>query len=261
MKIVVCIKQVPDAKDIQWTSNNTMKRESVESIINPCDLYALEAALNLKRKNSEIEITVISMGPKQAENALRQAIALGADGGILLCDKSFSGSDTLATGLTISTAIQKFVPDCKLVICGQYASDGDTAQTGVEIAQNLNLNQITYVMEVVDFDSQYIVANQKLEAYEQTVQTPLPSVICVCENKDICLSDATILGQMRAQDADIKFVDLDALGLNENQVGIKGSPTYVSNVFRPKRTRKCEIIETKDILKTVNSIIDEAMCK
>ena len=256
MKIVVCIKQVPDAKDIQWTSNNTMKREGVESVINPCDLYALEAALEQKRKNQNIKIAVFTMGPRQAEKALREAIALGADEAFLVCDKKFSGSDTLATGITLSKAIQVAAPNFSLVLCGQFASDGDTAQTGVEIAQNLNAHQITYATEITELTQNYVVANQNCETYEQKVCAPLPCVVCVEENKEKLLSNALIEGQMRAQDAEIEILDIEKLNLDENLCGIKGSPTYVSGVFRPKHERKCNVVEDKDAANLIISLID-----
>jgi len=257
MEIVVCIKQVPDAQDIQWTSNNTMKREGVEGVINPCDLYALEMALEQKRKNSNTKITVISMGPNQAEKALRQAIALGADTGYLVCDKKFSGSDTLATGLTLSRAIQKAVPDFNIILCGQFASDGDTAQTGVQIAENLNAFQITYTDDILEITDDYVIAKQDCEKFFQKIKAPLPCVICVNENKGKKLSDALITGQMKARDAKINILNIDDLGLEDIQTGIKGSPTYVSNVFRPKHTRKCEIIEENNVKTFINNILNE----
>ena len=257
MKIAVCIKQVPDAKDIQWTSNNTMKREGVESVINPCDLYALESALVQKRQNPNVKIAVFTMGPKQAESVLREAIALGADEAFLVCDKKFSGSDTLATGITLSRAIQVAAPDFSLVMCGQFASDGDTAQTGVEIAQNLNAYQITYATEITELTQNYVVANQNCETYEQKVQSPLPCVVCLEENKNIQLSNALIEGQIRAQDAKIEILDAEKLNLDENICGIKGSPTYVSNVFRPTQERKCETVDEQDAANFVIRLIDE----
>ena len=259
MKIIVCIKQVPDAKDIQWTSNNTMKREGVEGVINACDLYAIETALEIKKKNPQTQIIVFSMGPMQAENILRQAIALGADEAFLICDKIFSGSDTLATGLTLSSAIKAVVPDFDIVFCGQYASDGDTAQTGVEIAENLNAFQVTYALDVLDINEKSAIVSQDCEDYIQSVEVPLPAVVCVMENKTKQLSDALIIGQMRAQDAQIKILTFNDLELKDNQVGIKGSPTYVSNVFRPKINRKCEIIDSHNAIEFAMQITEKVL--
>ena len=138
MKIVVCIKQVPDTADIKWTENNTLKREELDSVINPLDEYALETALKIKDNYPDIEITAISMGPKQAENSLSEALAKGCDKAALICDKKFAASDTIATAAIISSAIKNNIP-CDLIICGQYATDGDTAQTGPGIAEKLKI--------------------------------------------------------------------------------------------------------------------------
>ena len=257
MKILVCIKQVPDAKDIQWTENNTMKREGVESVINPCDLYALETALDIKKKFDDAQIYAISMGPNQAEKALKETIALGCDEAYLLCDKKFSGSDTLATGLTLSAGIKKIMPDFDLILCGQYASDGDTAQTGVGIAQNLNCNQITYVLEITEITDNYVVAKKDNQNNFEYIKSPLPAVLCVMENKTKELSIATILGQMRAQDSKIKVLTIEDIGLSDEQCGIKGSPTYVSKVFRPIHTRKCEVIDNDKAVDFSQNLVNE----
>ena len=151
MKIALCVKQVPDTSDIKWTENNTMQREGVESILNPYDVYATELALKLK-KEYNATVTVFTMGPNQAEKVLRSIIALGADDGVLICDKKFAGADTYATGKTISSAIKKVMPDFDLILCGQFAIDGDTAQTAPSLAGHLNINQITFVNKFIDFN-------------------------------------------------------------------------------------------------------------
>lgn len=259
MNIIVCIKQVPDAKDIQWTENNTMKREGVESIINPCDLYAIEAALKCKKLNQDVKITAITMGPAQAEKVLRQAIALGCDNAYLICDKRFSGADTLATGKTLSSAIRKIAPNYDLIFCGQFASDGDTAQTGVEIAENLNAYQITYATKLIECKTDYVIAEQETECNTQEIKTPLPCVICTTENKNIELSNALILGQIKAQDAQITQLTLEDLDISPEEIGIKGSPTYVSNVYRPIHNRIGEIINSDMAIKFCETLINEVI--
>ncbi len=129
MKIIVCIKQVPDTADIKWTENNTMVREGVESIINPFDEYALETALRIKDENPDTIIKVLTMGPPQAEEILKRAIALGCDEGILVSDRKFAGADTQATSRTLAHAISAKAPDFDLIICGQFAIDGDTVNS------------------------------------------------------------------------------------------------------------------------------------
>ncbi|MBQ8168674.1 electron transfer flavoprotein subunit beta/FixA family protein, partial [bacterium] len=140
MKIALCVKQVPDTSDIKWTENNTMQREGVESIINPYDVYATELALKVK-ESLKANITAFTMGPQQATNMLKELIALGVDEGVLISDKKFAGADTYATGKTIATAIKKTLPDFDLILCGQFAIDGDTAQTGPCVASLLNIPQ------------------------------------------------------------------------------------------------------------------------
>lgn len=143
MKIVVCIKQVPDTTEIKWTENNTIQRDGVESIMNPYDVWALETALKIKKSRDDVSITAITMGPNQAVDMLKKAVALGADEAILLSDKKFAGADTYATGRTLSKAIAEKADDFDLIVCGQFAIDGDTAQTGPSIASRLNLPQVT----------------------------------------------------------------------------------------------------------------------
>ena len=147
MKIVLCVKQVPDTSDIKWTEHNTIQREGVESILNPYDVYAIEAALKIKKENNA-ELTAITMGPAQADEILRKAISVGIDNGYLISDKKFAGADTYATGSTLSAAIKKILPDFDIIICGQFAVDGDTAQTGPTVAGMLGIPQITYVKDI-----------------------------------------------------------------------------------------------------------------
>ena len=147
MKIVVCIKQVPDSADIKWTENNTLRREGMEAVINPFDEFALETALRIKDAIPDTEITAVSMGPNQAEDMLKRAIAHGVDNAVLLSDRKFAGSDTFATARTLALGIKKAVPDFDFIICGQFATDGDTGQTGPALATFLDVPQITYVKD------------------------------------------------------------------------------------------------------------------
>ena len=185
MKIVVCIKQVPDTSDIKWSENNTIIREGVESILNPYDSYALEMALKIKDKLPSSEITVLTMGPSQAKDILKRAIATGADRGILLSDKKFAGADTQATSRTISAIIRNKLHDTDIIICGQFAIDGDTAQTGPSIAAHLNLPQVTYAKELIDVDESSITIKKDTDYGYQTVKMMLPGILCVKKNKEI----------------------------------------------------------------------------
>ena len=226
MKIALCVKQVPDTDDIKWTENNTMQREGVESIINPYDVYAIEAALKLNG-----QITVYTMGPLQAAEMLKSILALGADKGVLISDKKFAGADTFATGKTISAAIKKDMPD--LIICGQFATDGDTGQTGPCIASLLGIPQVTFVKEIIECSNNKVKVLRVLEDGEEKVEVTLPALICILKS-DFEPSRAKINGIIKAQETEIEVLTLEDLDLTADEAGIKGSPTYVSKAFRPK---------------------------
>lgn len=241
MKIALCIKQVPDTTDIKWTEHNTINREGVESIINPYDVYAIEAALCIKKTIPDTSITAFTMGPKQAESMLRKTIALGVDEGILISDKKFAGADTYATGKTISKAIKTALPDFSVVICGQFAIDGDTAQTGPSIANHLNIPQITFVQEIVECTTDYIIVKRQADDGIETVRAELPVMLCM-QLGEFEPARALIEGYKKAQTTEIKTLTMENLSLQPEETGIKGSPTYVSKAFRPIITRTNEKI-------------------
>ena len=246
MKILVCIKQVPDTTDIKWTENNTIQREGVESVINPFDVYAIEEALKFK----DAEITVLTMGPLQASDMLKKAIAVGCDKGVLISDKKFAGADTYATGKTIASAIKSKMPDFDLIICGQFAVDGDTAQTGPSIASQLGIPQVTYVRKLDRYDGQSIYAERELEEGLETVKVQLPALICVLKGFEEP-TRPTINGIKRARNAEISVYSMEDIGLTPDDVVIKGSPTYVSRAFRPENKRgECSLCNDISCLAT-----------
>lgn len=232
MKIVLCVKQVPDTSDIKWTENNTIQREGLESIINPYDVYAIESALKLKRSNDNVEIAALTMGPPQACDMLKKIIAVGVDKGILLTDKKFAAADTYATGKTIGTAIKEKLSDFDLIICGQFAIDGDTAQTGPSIANTLQIPQVTYVQEVISYEDDFLTVRRELDDGSEIVKVKLPALICVLKDY-FEPTRAKINGIINAQNAEIITYGFEDLGLQPEDVGLKGSPTYVSKAFRP----------------------------
>ena len=242
MKIALCIKQVPDTTDIRWTEQNTIQREGVESVINPYDVYALELALKLKSQIENTQITVFTMGPNQAESMLRKTLALGCDEAVLISDRKFAGADTYATGLTISRAIRTALPDFDLIICGQFAVDGDTAQTGPNIANFLEIPQVTYVDEFVKFEDGKLVLNRIMEDGVETVSLELPGLICVM-TQNFEPSRVKIGGVIAASKKEIKVLSMEDIGLAPEQVGLKGSPTYVSKAFRNLSTHNAEKFE------------------
>ena len=241
MKIALCIKQVPDTTEIKRTEHNTINREGDESIINPYDFYAIEAALQIKKTNPATEITALTMGPAQAESMLRKTLALGVDKAVLISDKKFAGADTYATGKTLSRAIQSVLPDFSLVVCGQFAIDGDTAQTGPSIANHLNIPQITFVQEIIECTNDYIIVKRQADDGIETIKAKLPALICLLQS-DKEPSRALINGFKRAQMAEIPTLSMENLGLLPEETGIKGSPTYVSRAFRPIITHTSEKI-------------------
>ena len=236
MNIVCCIKQVPDTADIKIDpETNTLIRSGVESIINPFDLVALEAALALKDTYGGT-VAVISMGPPQAEQALRESLSLGADTAILLSDRAFAGADTLATGYTLARAIQKLAQTgpVDLVMCGKQAIDGDTAQVGPGIATRLGYTQFTYVTEIkaIDLAQRYITVKRKVEGGIEVIRGPLPAVLTA--ELDLAKPRRGSLPQLiHSLRADIPLWNADAIEGDPSKLGLKGSPTWVKRIFSP----------------------------
>lgn len=253
IKIALCIKQVPDTTDIKWTEHNTIQREGVESVINPYDVYATEFALKFKSLSDDTNITVFTMGPEQAKVMLRKVLALGCDDAVLITDKKFAGSDTWATGLTISKSIQKITADFDLVICGQFATDGDTAQTGPAIANFLNIPHVTFVKDLINFDGKSLEVTRQMEDGIEKVRVDLPALVCVMQN-DFEPKRALINGIIEASKKEIKTLNIDDIGLKPEQTGIKGSPTFVSRAFRnmPSHNAQKYSLNPQDSAKLLN---------
>lgn len=231
MDIVVCIKQVPDTTDVKIDpKTNTLIREGVASIINPFDMYAIEEAVRIKEKKGG-RVTVLTMGPPQAESALREAISMGADSAILVSDRAFAGSDTWATSYTLAMALKK-IPSFALIICGKQASDGDTAQVGPGVAAHLDLPQITYVRKIEELGDDYIVAERLLEDGAELIRAPLPCLLTVVKeiNEPRIPSLKGKLAAKKAQIVNWKSADL---ACEAGSLGLDGSPTKVVKIFNP----------------------------
>ena len=252
MKIILCIKQVPDTSDIKWTENNTIQREGLESIINPYDVYAMESSIALKKKYGDVDITALSMGPRQADRMLRKAISVGVDKAVLLSDKKFAGADTYATGKTIAKAISTKFPDYDLIICGQFAVDGDTAQTGPSIASFLDIPQVTYVKEIIKYSDNSVTVVRELDSGAETVKVNLPALICVLKDT-FEPSRPLINGVIKAADADIPVYGAEDIGLEPDEAGLKGSPTYVNKAYRaPQKEVECKFLDNcGDLLQVI----------
>lgn len=234
MHAIVCIKQVPDTTDVKVNpETGTLIREGVPSIVNPFDTYAIEEALRLREKFGG-KVTVISMGPPQAKEALKEAIAMGADEAILLSDRAFAGSDTWATAYTLANAIRK-IGDFDVILCGKQAIDGDTGQVGPGIARQLDIEQLTYVFKIqeIDFQAKRIQVERLLEEGREVVETRLPALLTVV--KDINQPRyPTIMGIRRATRTEIPvWTATDLPDARPDLLGLKGSPTQVVRVFNP----------------------------
>lgn len=256
MRIVVCVKQVPstEAKVQMDPVKGTLIREGVESIVNPFDEYAIEEGVRLKERYGG-EVIVVSMGPPQAKDALRQALAMGADKAILLSDRAFAGSDTLATAYTLSLAIKK-LGEVDLVICGKQATDGDTAQVGPGLAQRLSFRQLTYVCKVreIDIDDKRIVIERLLDEGTQVVETTLPALMTVV--KDINQPRMpNILSIRKAARAEIPFWGPQDLDGDPMKFGFDGSPTQVIRIFTPPPRVGGQILEG-EIPEIVSKLLD-----
>ena len=241
MKIALCIKQVPDTADIKWTENNTIQREGVESVINPFDTYAIETAVRLKEKFDDVHVTVLSMGPPQAQEIIKKAISMGVDDGFLLSDRKFAAADTIATSKTLAMGIKEKVSDVDLIICGQFATDGDTAQTGPSIAHHLGFAQVTYVKEVMDYQNGNLKVKREVEDGIEVVEVKLPAVLCMLKC-DYEPRRPLIQGFIDAHKAEVPMYSHTDVNLSPDEIGMKGSPTYVGKAFRPEQKEGGEIV-------------------
>jgi len=233
---VVCLKEVPDTADAKIDpKTGNLIREGIPSIINPYDIHGVEEAIRIKEKYGG-KVIILCMGPPKAKNSVKKALGLGADLGILVSDRSFGGSDTLATSYILSTAIKKLMSEHTIdfIFCGKQAIDGDTAQVGPGIAARLNIAQLTYVNEItsIDPEKKQVQVVRKLEGGRETLTAKLPALITV-EKSINEVRYASFTDMLKAAQAEIKIWDKNSLDLDQSQIGIKGSPTTVNKIFNP----------------------------
>ncbi len=263
MNIIVCIKQVPETSNIKIDPRtNTLIREGAASIINPFDMYAIEEALRIKEKAGG-EVTVITMGPPQAESAIREAISLGCDKGILISDRAFAGSDTWATSYTLARAIKK-LGRFDLIICGKQAMDGDTAQVGPGVSVQLDIPQITYVKKIERIDKNSARLERMTEEGYEIIETPLPCLITVV--KEINEPRLPSLkGKMRAKKAEITTWTAKDIEADPERIGLAGSPTQVIKIFSPAPRKGGQMLEgpTEEVVDKLANILKEIVsgCK
>jgi electron transfer flavoprotein beta subunit len=239
MKIIVCIKQVPETQEVRLDPvTHTLKREGVKAIINPFDLYALEEALRIKDSQGA-QVTVLTMGPPQAEAALREALGYGADAAVLLSDRAFAGADTWATALTLSKAIEK-LGGADLIFTGKQAIDGDTAQVGPMLAAILDIPYAAWARKLTFGDGGPLQVERLLDHGYDAVEVSLPALITVVKE----INEPRVpsfKAKLRAKQAAIPVWGLSDLGLDEQQVGLSGSFTQVVKVFPPPPRGKSEV--------------------
>ena len=239
MKIVVCVKQVPDTTAVKIDpKTGTLIRDGVPSIINPEDKHALEAALQLKENNGA-HVTVISMGPPQAKAALREALCMGADEAILLTDRAFGGADTLATSKALAGAIAKLEYD--VIFGGRQAIDGDTAQVGPEIAEHLNIPQVTYV-QGVEVTEDSLVVNRALEDGYEMIKVQTPCLLTAIEelNAPRYMNVGLIFD---TAEREVKVMTAADLNIDLSELGLKGSPTKVKKSMTKEPKGAGEIVK------------------
>ncbi|MFC1571423.1 electron transfer flavoprotein subunit beta/FixA family protein [Candidatus Margulisiibacteriota bacterium] len=240
MDIIVCIKQVPDTTEVKINpETNTLIREGVPSIVNPFDENAIEAALKLREAHGG-KVTVITMGPPQAAEALKNAIAMGVDEVKLVSDRAFAGSDTWATSYTLAQTIKK-LGKYDLILCGKQAIDGDTAQVGPGIAEWLGIPQVTFGIKIEATDKT-VKVERMLEEVNEVVETPLPAVITVVKQINEPRMPS-LKGLMKAKKTQIETLTATDIKADEKNIGLNGSPTQVVKIFTPPPKGNGEILE------------------
>ena len=274
LKIVVLAKQVPDTRNVgkdAMTAEGTVNRAALPAIFNPEDLNALELALRLKEESAGSTVYILTMGPQRAADIIRDAMFRGADGGYLLSDRKFAGSDTLATSYALSCALKQIGAD--LIIAGRQAIDGDTAQVGPQVAEKLGLPQVTYAEEIVQVKESSLVVRRRLERGVETVECPIPVVLTVNSSapevrpqnarlvmkykyamipSEVAAAPDSVAAQLVAERDYLKIVELTAADIvcDEQQLGLSGSPTKVKkieNVVFQAKEAKCLTSSDEDI--------------
>lgn len=261
MNILVCLKQVPDTAKVKFNrETNTLDRTGVENIMNPYDRQALEVALCLKDKEGA-KVTVLTMGLPQATDILKEAIAMGADDGVLLSDRVLGGSDTLATSLALAAAV-KHLGEFDLVLCGKQAVDGDTAQVGPEMAEVLGIPHISWVTELIDVDEKALVVKQDLTEVEAVARIPYPCLITVEKG----IFQPNLPSYKRAKAAEKNPIHTLSAAqcrtLDPARIGLSGSPTQVERIFTPThdvKTLRLEGAEAESAARLVEILKEDKM--
>ncbi len=257
MKIAVLVKQVPAVDNVRIDEKTgTMVREGVEAELNPLDLHAVEAAIRIKENSIKDSTTVIAvtMGPLQAKKAASYAVSMGCDSGVLISDKKFGGSDTLATSRTLAKALKKLGP-FDLVFAGERATDGETGQVGPAVAEFLGIPSLTYVSSIDKLTENRITVTRSIEGGHEKLEAPIPAMVIPVKEMNIPRL-CTLGGKLRAKKTDIPLLNADDIGIDEDSTGLKGSATWVINVTYPQMTREGRKISSGGAQNAVNAIIE-----
>ncbi|HUJ18428.1 MAG TPA: electron transfer flavoprotein subunit beta/FixA family protein [Nitrospirota bacterium] len=240
MNIIVLVKQVPDTSEVKINrETNTLIRDGVPSIINPFDMFAIEEALRLREKHGG-KVTAVTMGPPQAAESLKEAVAMGVDDVVLISDRAFAGADTWATSYTLAKGIRK-IGSFDLVIAGKQAIDGDTAQVGPETAEMLGIPFVAYIRKIENIDSGKMTVERMMDEGYDVVETSLPALITVV--KEINQPRLPSLkGKMKAKSLKVATLTAKDIEADENMIGLKGSPTKVVRIFPPAPRGQREIL-------------------
>lgn len=265
MRIIVPIKQVPETSNVKMDeTTGTMIREGVESIINPLDLYAIETAIQLKEAYDGSMVTVVSMGPPSCQKALKEAISMGCDDAVQVSDKRFAGADTWATSYVLAETIKQHIGTFDLILCGERATDGDTGQVGPGVASFLHLPLATYIRRITDLEEGKGFRVERLvEGGYEVLWVPFPALLTVV--KEISFPRLpTLRGKQKARRASIPVVTPDSLDIRLEWIGLKGSPTRVIRIFRPKVARQGErhvIKDEADLERAIDRLVDVLAAK
>ena len=257
MKIVVCIKQVPDTVEVKIDpKTGTLIRDGVPSIINPDDKTGIEAALQLKEKMAGSTVTVVSMGPPQADVALREALAMGCDEAILVSGREFGGSDTYATSGILAAALKTL--DYDVIITGRQAIDGDTAQVGPQIGEKLQIPQVSYVEEIKEVAADHLVVRRQFEDGYHIIKIKTPCLLTAIAE----LAEArymSVRGVVESYEKDIKVLGFEDLkdNLELDMIGLKGSPTNVYQSFTKELKGAGTVLNNVSAEEAVKAIIDK----
>ena len=251
MKIIVLIKQVPDTGEVKIDpETNTLVRKGVPSIVNPFDLYAVEEALRLKEKMGG-KVFALTMGPPQAEEALKEVISMGVDEGILVSDIKLAGSDTYATSYSLACAIRK-IENFDLIICGKQAIDGDTGQVGPGVAEWLSIPQATLVRKITKIEGNEMEIESLWEDRISSYRLKLPALITVVKEINVPRLPS-LRGKMRAKKYEVIKWNVENIEAKEDKIGLNGSPTQVVEIFTPPP--KTEGIKVEGVEQGVNETI------